>query len=348
MFAHLLPFAMLGLFCVAFSCANPSDTNRAQSADLYPTTGEVQRLDPALDAIIAPGAVIEVLADSFRWSEGPVWIGEADGFLVFSDVPANEVFKWKEGEGLSSYLKPSGYTGPDRDGSTEGANGLTLDLDGNLVLCQHGDRRIARMTSSPMSPSTSYETLVDNYQGKRFNSPNDVVYDRDGNFYFTDPPYGLPFGSNDTINRELDFNGVFVANAEGVVSLISSTMTRPNGIALSPDQNILYVANSDPQAALWMAYDKGPDGSFGNERVFLDVTDQGNENNKGLPDGFRVLSSGELVASGPGGVWVISPEGKPLGIIRTGQATANCEIGKDGYLYMTAHMFLMRIKLAKR
>ncbi|MDP5170104.1 MAG: SMP-30/gluconolactonase/LRE family protein [Bacteroidia bacterium] len=335
---------LAGTLVLALAC---EQSPPKEEASAYPTTGSIERLDPALDAIIAPGTSIEVLADSFVWSEGPVWIGDETGFVVFSDVPSNEAFRWKDGEGLSSYLNPSGYTGPEREGSTEGSNGLTLDLEGNLVLCQHGDRRVARMLASTSSPEPSYETIVGEYQGKRFNSPNDAVFRTDGMLYFTDPPYGLQFGPNDTLNREIAFNGVYAASASGEVSLIDSTMTRPNGIALSPDESILYVANSDPQAALWKKFTRDADGQYGQGEIFADATDRVSEENKGMPDGMRVLSSGEVIATGPGGVLVYSAEGRLLGVIRTGQRTANCEIGKDGYLYMTAHMFLMRVKLAK-
>lgn len=332
---------LLALPLLALSCNEPP----AQEPPAFPTTGSVERLDPALDAIVAPGANIEVLADSFIWSEGPVWIGGSeDGFVAFSDVPANEIFRWSEKDGLSSYLKPSGYTGPDRPESQEGSNGLLLDAEGRLVLCQHGDRRMARMTAPATAPAPTFETLADTFDGKRFSSPNDACYDAQGNLYFTDPPYGLPLGPDDTVNREISFCGVYRLAQDGSVTLIDSTMTKPNGIALSPNGQTLYVANSDPDAPMLKAFARQADGTFGEGAMFFDAKAL---EGKGLPDGLRVLSDGHLVATGPGGVLVISPEGRLLGRILTGEATANCTVGADGNLYMTAHMFLMRIRLSK-
>ncbi len=332
---------LIALPLLAMACNEPA----AQEPPAFPTTGSVERLDPAMDAIVAQDATIEVLTDSFIWSEGPVWIGGAeDGFVAFSDVPANEVFKWNEADGKTSYLKPSGYTGPDRPESMEGANGLLLDAEGRLVICQHGDRRIARMTAPISAPASTFETLADSFEGKRFNSPNDACYDAQGNLYFTDPPYGLPLGPDDTLNREIPFSGVYRLAPDGTVTLIDSTMTRPNGIALSPNGQTLYVANSDPAAPMLKAFARQADGTFGEGTMFFDTKALTGE---GLPDGLRALSDGHLVATGPGGVMVISPEGRLLGRVLTGEATANCTVGADGYLYMTAHMFLMRIKLMK-
>ncbi len=342
-FIFLLFVAMI--FTV-ISCETSSSETGTDSP--YPTTGSIEKMDDRLDEIVAPGAVIEVLTDTFTWSEGPVWIGGEDGFLVFTDVPENKAWKWSEEGGKELYLDPSGYTGPEGDLSGGGANGLRLDLGGNLVLCQHGDRRVARMMSPVEYPQSKFQTITDNYQGMRFNSPNDLCYDSDGYLYFTDPPYGLPLGQNDTINRELSFNGIYVVLEGHPVELIDSTMTRPNGIALSLEEDRLYVANSDPNQFYWKVFERQEDGRFGNGQVFLDVTSERSEENKGSPDGLRVMSTGELVATGPGGVWVISSDGTPLGRIRTGEPTANCEIAADGYLYMTANHQLMRVKMERR
>lgn len=333
----LLPFLLLA---AALAACNPPPP--ASQSVRYPTTGSVERLDPGLDAFIAPGAKIEVLADSFSWSEGPLWI-ESGSFLIFSDVPENRILKWTEDGGDVEYLMPSGYTG-DPATPGEGANGLLLDPQGRLVLCQHGDRRVAYMDAPLGAPEERYVTLAGSYGGKRFNSPNDACYDRAGNLYFTDPPYGLPLGPDDTVNRELPFQGVYRLAPDGTVSLLVDSLTKPNGIALSPDERTLYVAVSDPERAWILAYALGPDGSITGSRLFYDATSFTGSDNKGLPDGLKVHPSGTLFATGPGGVHVISPEGKALGIIRTGQATANCGFG-GGYLYMTAHMYLMRIRL---
>ena len=332
-----LPFLLM-------ACQEPASES-TQEATTYETTGSIEVMDPALGEVIDEDADIQVLADSFSWSEGPLWIGGEDGFVVFTDVPQNKAWKWSEEGGKELYLSPSGYTGEDREGSMEGANGLTLDLEGNLILCQHGDRRVARMMADPFTPEPTYETITDHVDGMRYNSPNDLTYSSDGTLFFTDPPYGLQFGQWDTINREIPFEGVYSMKPYGEIRIVDQTLTRPNGIALSPDESRLYVANSDPNMALWKVYDKAEDGSYTNGRMFYDATSEVGEELPGLPDGLRVLSTGEIIASGPGGIWIISEAGKPLGRILTGVPTANCEIGADGHLYITANHRLLRVKL---
>lgn len=317
--------------------------SRTQDNPGIRTIGSIIRLDPELNKIIPENAVIEVLAEGFDWSEGPLWI-EKDQFLVFSDIPPNRVYKWSSRDSIELYLEPAGYTGPAGRGGEEGSNGLLLDPEGSLVLCQHGDRRMAKMQASLDDPRPEYTTIVDNYQGKRLNSPNDACYDRQGNLYFTDPPYGLPENENDPA-KELDFQGVFMMDTGKTLTLLTDELSRPNGIALSPDEKTLYVANSDPDRAIWMAYDVSSDGTLSNGRVFFDVTDQvGKE--KGLPDGLKVNREGYLFATGPGGVFIFSPDGKHLGTIKTTQATANCAFdNSESALYITADMYLLRVKL---
>jgi gluconolactonase len=308
----------------------------------YPSMGTIQRFDPRFDRLVPPDAVVEKLAAGFKWSEGPVWIGRRDsgGYLLFSDIPNNVVMKWKQGETLSVFLKPSGYTGTKPRGGEVGSNGLTLDAAGRLVLCQHGDRRIVRREADGR-----WTTLVDRYQGKRLSSPNDLVFKSNGDLYFTDPPYGLPQGPDDP-TRELDFCGVFrLSAADGKVTLLTREMTRPNGIAFSPDEKILYVSQSDPQKAVWMAFPVKEDGTLGPGRVFYDAT-RWTKTLKGLPDGMKIDRSGNLFATGPGGVHVFLPDGTLLGRINPGDITANCAFGDDGsVLYVTAHQYLCRIKL---
>ncbi len=303
------------------------------------TLGSIDRNDPRFDKLIPPGAAVEKLAEGFDWSEGPVWDRKA-GALLFSDVPMNTVFRWKEGMAKPEvFLKPSGYTGKDPRGGEPGSNGLTLDPEGRLVLCQHGDRRVARLEADG-----SFKTIVDGYQGKRLNSPNDAVYASDGSLYFTDPPYGLVGGNNDP-KKELAFNGVYRLSKAGELTLLTREMTFPNGIGLSPDEKTLYVANSDPAKALWMAFPLKADGTVGEGRVFFDAT-RGVKTLKGLPDGLKVDKDGNLFATGPGGVLVFSPDGTHLGTLNTGEATANVGWGgEDGStLYITADMYLGRIK----
>ena len=311
-----------------------------EKADAPRTLGSIERLDPRLDELIPRAAQIEVLADGFEWSEGPVW-NRQDGYLLFSDIPNNVINQWSPGNGISKFLYPAGYTGPSDDYSKEpGSNGLAFDERGRLILCQHGDRRLARLELDK-----SFTTLADQYQGKRLNSPNDLAQKSDGSIYFTDPPYGLPQGADDP-SRELDFCGVYRLSPDGEVTLLTKEMTRPNGVAFSPDEKTLYVAQSDPKAAVVQAFDVQPDGTLANSRVFFDATKMVGKA-KGLPDGLKIDAHGNLFATGPGGVLVIAPDGAHLGTIRTGQATANCAFGDDGRtLYMTADMLLLRVKLS--
>lgn len=295
--------------------------------------GSIERLDPALDKLIVPGAKIEALASGFNWSEGPVWMA---GGIVFSDVPENTVFRWKEGmKAAEVMLKPSGSTL--EGGSGQGSNGLALDSQGRLILCQHGDRRLARL-----GPDGKFATITRSYHEHLYNSPNDLVIAKDGSIYFTDPPYGL----KDKSLRELEWNGVYRVAPDGKVTLLVKDLTFPNGIALSPDERTLYVAVSDPAATRVMAYEIMNDGTVANARTFFDAQPLKSPSRKGGCDGLKVDTQGNVWTTGPGGVLVLSKEGKHLGTILTGQATANCAFGGDARdtLYITADMFLLRVK----
>jgi gluconolactonase len=303
----------------------------------FPSLGRIIREDPRLDELLAADARLEVIAAGFDWTEGPVWVKEGN-YLLFSDIPRNSVFKWEEGKGASLYMKPSGFTGPGDYGKEPGSNGLTLDPQGRLVSCEHGDRRLSVLTVNG-----GKRTLVDNYQGKRLNSPNDAVFKKNGDLYFTDPPYGLPQNWDDK-RRELDFCGVYRLTPDGKLTLLNRDMTRPNGIAFSPDESKLYVAQSDPAKAIWMEFPVQSDGSIGKGRVFADATDMVGKH-KGLPDGLKIDRAGNLWATGPGGVHIFAPDGKRLGRIETGEATSNCAWGEDGStLYVTADMYVCRIR----
>jgi gluconolactonase len=312
----------------------------AAAADPLPKTlGTIERIDPRFDALIAKNAEIEVLAGGFDWSEGPVWVKDkTGGHLLFSDIPKNMIWKWSGKDGLKEFLKPSGYTGSEKfTGKEPGSNGLALDKAGSLILCQHGDRRIARLDGD------KFVTLVDKYQGKRLNSPNDLAFKSNGDLYFTDPPYGLPGQVKDP-NKELDFQGVYRLSAKGELTLLTKEMTRPNGIAFSHDEKTLYVANSDPEKSVWMAFPVKEDGTLGEGKVFYDSTSVV-KSRKGLNDGLKVDKAGNVFATGPGGVWVFDPNGRHLGTIATGVATANCGWGDDGStLYITADKHLVRVK----
>jgi len=317
--------------------------NNQENKETRRTIGSIDRFDDEINQLIPENEVIEVIAEGFDWSEGPLWISEGD-FLIFSDIPPNRIYKWSQQDSISIYLEPSGYTGKESRNGEPGSNGLLLSPDGALVLCQHGDRRVAEMTASLIDPKPEYATLADRFEGKRLNSPNDACYHSNGDLYFTDPPYGLEGNVNDPA-KEIEFQGVYRLSAEGQVELLTDQLSRPNGIAFSPDEKKLYVANSDPEKALWMVYDVLPDGNIREGRVFFDASAKAGKE-KGLPDGLKVNKMGYIFATGPGGVWVFNPEGKHLGTIKTTQATANCAFdAEEKTLYITADMFLLRVNL---
>lgn len=324
------------LVIFVFGCTPKKQAEEVQKLG-YETTGLIERNDPAMEDLVPEGAAIEILATGFEWSEGPVWVGD---YLLFSDVPENTVYRWSEEDSISVYLKPSGYLGERLDKREPGSNGLALDQNGKLVLCQHGERQVAVMKSDLGNPLSVFEPLVTGYEEKRFNSPNDLVFDKSGGLYFTDPPYGL----DPEDEKELDFQGVYYLK-EGNLQLVVDTLTRPNGIALSPDEKTLYVAVSDAEKAWYCAFDLDENGLALSGRVLLDVSSKIGSA-PGYPDGMKVDQKGNLWATGPGGVLVISPEGKHLGTINTGVATANCGFGpNESVLYMTADMHLIRVKL---
>ncbi len=329
------PFWSFVWIAIAATCAS------AQEKKEYPTLGTIERLDPRLDKLIPPDSKIERLADGFEWTEGPLWMSEGN-LLLFCDIPQNTVFQWTEDGGVTPFLKPSGYTGTEPRGGEPGSNGLLLNRDRRLVLMQHGDRRVAKLDTN-----RGFTTIVDKYDGKKLNSPNDGVYDSKGNLFFTDPPYGLPQGKDDP-TKEQPFNGVYRLSSDDKLTLLTRDMTFPNGIALSPDEKTLYVANSDPAKAIWMAYPLNEDGTLGEGKVFADVTDKVGKV-KGLPDGLKVDQDGNLFATGPGGVLIFAPDGTHLGTLATGEATANCAWGGDGsVLYITADMYLARVKTSTK
>ena len=298
-------------------------------------------LDPRMEILISKNAKMEILAEGFGWAEGPVWIPELNGIL-FSDVPNNKAYLWTEKKGLSLFLYPSGMTNHAPNNKSAGSNGLGLDSDGNLILCQHGDRSISRLNNW-FFEEPKYDVLVDHFNGKWLNSPNDLVFDEQGSIYFTDPPYGLRNGDEDDL-KELNFNGVFKWSAREEVKLVEKNMSRPNGIALSLDEKTAYVANSDPANDVIMAFDVLEDG-FLNGRIFFD----GNilsQTREGLFDGLKMHSSGIIFATGPGGVLLLDSMGVHLGTIMPGKKTANCSFDKDEqYLYLTSTDVLARVKL---
>lgn len=298
--------------------------------------GKIERFDPAFDQLVAADAVIEKLAEGYTWSEGPVW---HEGGVVFSDVPRNTAWKWTPGKaGAEVFLQPSGLLTPQPGFREPGSNGLARDAQGRLLLCQHGERRIARYENG------KFTALAERWEGKRFNSPNDLAVRKNGEIYFTDPSYGLE-GVNNSKLKEIPFNGVYRLGLDGKTTLLERELTFPNGIAFSPDEKTLYVGISDGKAPRVVAYDVKADGTIANGRTFFDALPLAKPPARGSVDGLKVDAAGNVWSSGPGGILVISPAGKLLGRINTGQPTANCNWGDDGStLYITANMFLVRVK----
>jgi gluconolactonase len=332
---------LLSAFVAALAFSQTPERPLILDTKNFPALGRIIREDPRLDQLLAADARLEVVASGFDWTEGPAW-DKQGGYLLFSDIPRNAVMKWQEGVGVSVFLKASGYTGAVDYGREPGSNGLLLDPQGRLLSCEHGDRRVSVMTRDG-----GKRTLVDNHMGKRLNSPNDLTLHSSGAIYFTDPPYGLPNHWDDP-RRELDFSGVYRLATDGRLTLLTQEMTRPNGIAFSPDEKILYVAQSDPARAIWMSFPVRADGTVGTGKVFADATSMVSKQ-KGLPDGMKVDQSGNLWATGPGGVHIFAPDGKRLGRIETGEATSNCAWGGDGStLYLTTDMYITRIRTKTR
>jgi gluconolactonase len=313
----------------------------AQNTLNFPSIGHVDRFDPGMDSLVGEDPRIEVLCGGFEWAEGPVWVPESankfGGYVLFSDIPHNAVMKWQEGVGSSVFMKPAGYTGVGDYGKEPGSNGLALDSSGRLVSCEHGDRRISVLTREG-----GKMTLADRWEGKRFNSPNDLAIRGNGDIFFTDPIYGLPQHADDP-RREIDFCGVYRIQTDGTVTVQSRDISRPNGIAFSPDQSTLYVANSDGMDPVWRAFPVLDDGNLGSPTVFFDSSKQDHIPASG-GDGLKVDENGNVFATGSGGVLIISPQGKLLGRIVTGERIANVAWGNDGStLYLTSDMYLCRI-----
>lgn len=316
-------------------------------------SGSIERVASELDQLVAADASIERVATApgFKWTEGPVWIHT--GYLLFAEIPSNSIRKWTPGQSVSIFIQPSGYKGSAPYGGPEpGSNGMTLDQDGRLTVAGHARRNVWRLET--MNPHGQITVLADRYQGKRLNSPNDLVYSRNGDLYFTDPPYGLPTQGDNDPAKELAFNGVYrVPQAQAQkagsepkrdeLQLLIKDLPRPNGIAFSPDGKYLYVNNTEPKK-LWMRYGVKADGSLDAGRVFYDAT---SDTRVGAPDGMKVDQKGNVYSAGPGGVWIFSPEGKHLGTIRMPERVGNLTWGDaDGKaLYITASTSVYRVQM---
>jgi len=326
---------------VLLSC-NQEDKKTERS---YKKTGSIERLDPLLDSIIDAGATPEIIAEGFEWSEGPVWV-ESQKMLLFSDVPRDTIYKWTEEKGKEVYLTPSGYTDTIPRGGEMGSNGLTLDKNGNLVLCQCGNRQIARMDAPLDKPAAKYISLANSYDGKKFNSPNDVVFNKSGEIFFTDPPYGLEKQMDDP-KKETQYQGVYRVRTDGKVTLITDSLTRPNGIAFFPDGASLLVANSDPDKPNWYLYYTGAGDTMIRPRIFYSAAGA-DKKLKGLPDGMKIDSKGNVFASGPGGIWIFNSDAKLLGKIKLDEAASNVALsGDEKTIYITNDMQVLRFKMRK-
>ena len=294
---------------------------------------KIEVFEKSFRELIDPSQKIEVLAEGFRWSEGPVW-HKTKKVLLFSDVPANKIYQLVDGE-LSVFMDPSGFDGESKE-KGNGSNGLAFDSQGRLTVCDHGNRRIYRVEEDGKTKTT----LADKFEGKRFNSPNDLVFKSNGDIFFTDPPYGL----NDESKHELGYSGVFCLKPDGKVERVSKELTRPNGIGLSPDEKTIYVAQSHKPNPIYTKYKILDDGSYSAGEVLFDARKLA-EKDRGPLDGLKVDIQGNLWATGPGGVLVISPQGKLLGRIYTGTPAANCNFVGDGSkLIMTAGKFIIQVQ----
>jgi len=325
------------LMCCVLLAACASKPEASAHGD---SIGRITALDPSFNAIVPANARIERIAEGFTWAEGPAWIANG-GYLLFNDVPANTMHRWSAHDGASVFLKPSGYAGTDLEGLREaGANGLEAEPSGTVLLADSGSRLVARF--DPVSKQRT--TLAATYNGKRFNSPNDIARRSDGVVFFTDPPYGLK-GIDESPLKEQPVNGVYRLDTDGSVHLIDGALKFPNGVALSPDERTLYVANSDRDRPVWMAYHLDARGDARNGHVFADASDLA-ARAEGAPDGLCISRDGHLFASAPGGLLVMDATGKRLGMIETGARVSNCAFGEDGRtLFLTSHAFVARVRV---
>lgn len=312
-------------------------------AQQQPPVGIIERLHPELDAVIDINAAVTVIADGFDWVEGPLWV-EKEKMLLFSDVMKNRIYKWTAGKGTSVYLEPSGYTGAVPRGKELGSNGLAVNPQGQLVICQHGDRRIAVMNAALADPQPAFITAADHYDHKKFNSPNDLAVKSNGDIYFTDPPYGLEQGPEDPA-RELSYQGVYRITKNGKITLLTDSLTRPNGIAFFPGEKQLLIANSDPEKPHWYIYDLDQRGMLTNGRIFFNGAAIFQKEHR-TPDGIKIRKDGVVFAPGPGGVWIFNRKGRALGRIKTSLITSNCAFSADyRTLFITADHCVLKITL---
>lgn len=302
-----------------------------------------ESIEPSFRSIVNASAEGKIIASGFDWTEGPLWLPDQQA-LLFCDIPANSIFRWTEEKGTELYLKPSGYTGTASRGGETGSNGIILDNEGRLLLCQHGDRRIARMTAPIDKPAASFTTLADNYNGKKFDSPNDLIIKKNGEIFFTDPPYGLEKNAADPL-KEAPWQGIYKIATDGKVQLLTDTVSRPNGLALMPDGKTLIVASSDSTKAVWFAFELNDRDSIISGRIFCDATKEA-KTQTGLPDGLKIDKSGNVFATGPGGIWVFDKTLKLIGKIHVTTVISNCVLADDDRtLFITADDKVLRLRM---
>lgn len=343
-----LTFA-LPLILLIISCNNPSKSQSQPPTETQGgVLGKVEWYDSSVASIVDTNATFEIIGKGYNWSEGPLWVASMNT-LLFSDVPENKIYQWKGNDTPTVYLTPSGYTGTAPRAGEVGSNGLALDKMGRLLLCQSGNRQVARLNTSLNAPKPGFTPLATNYKGKRLNSPNDLTADSKNNIYFTDPIYGLPKRENDS-TRELPFEGVYRISADGKLSLLIDSIARPNGVALSPDEKILYVSSSDNQKPAWYAYQLDDKGGIKSGGVLLNAVPLKEKATvKQGPDGMKIDNYGNLFGAGPDGINIISPTGKRLGLIKVfNHVTSNCSFSatKDT-LYVTSDDWILQVKLRK-
>lgn len=302
----------------------------------------IEFISEELSSIIKKDAKVEIAAEGFQFTEGPLWL-EKEKMLLVSDIPANTIYKWTEAKGKEVFVTPAGYTDTTKRGGFMGPNGMTLNAAGKLLLCQHGDRRIAMLDAPLNAPKSKFITVADKYDGKRLNSPNDLFLTKSGDLYFTDPSYGFERGARDP-KKEMPFQGVYKVDKAGKVTLLLDSIESPNGIGIMPDGKTLLVSNSDYRKKKWYAYDLDSKGALSNGRVFYDVS---SEKGAGGCDGFKIDKNGNVFAAGPGGMWIFTKTGKLIGKINVnGISATNCALTPDGKtMYITANQYLLRVKM---
>jgi gluconolactonase len=344
-----LLLSVIALPAIAISLLGPATPRDEKNAGL-PTFAPIERLDPGLDAILSPDTKLEAVASGFTWTEGPIWTHA--GYLLFAEITSNSIRRLGPDGQVTVFLQPTGYLGKAAYGGPEpGSNGMTLDRSGRLTVAGHAGRSVWRLES--LQPGATRTILADSFEGKALNSPNDLVYRSDGSLYFTDPPYGLRTQGDTDPDKQQSVNGVYrvpaadkqapaAAPDRAHLQLLIRDLPRPNGLAFSPDEKFLYVANSQPKK-LWMRYPVRKDGTLGSGEVFFDAS---SDPRPGSPDGIKVDRSGNIYTTGPGGLWIFSPAGKHLGTIPTPKNAANLAWGgADGKtLYVTASDQIFRIQ----